>query len=188
MKIVTCTLFSHAAITMPPPIRRSASATEAWAGETWSEMHSELVSFEGRWHMHHLTAALKHAAHSSCPTSHQNLSLSYHFCALHCSTFWRPLSSIMLHLALRPVACRCCMCHETGLMLNQRLSRFLMDTFGQEQLKKGSGVLDIAGGKGELSFELLNLNGIQATVVEPRALQLWRQHKWMLVTSHSLPI
>ncbi|DBB06504.1 TPA: hypothetical protein ACH3X1_012055 [Trebouxia sp. C0004] len=58
--------------------------------------------------------------------------------------------------------------------------RFLMDTFGQEQLRKGSGVLDIAGGKGELSFELLNLNGIQATVVEPRALQLWRQHKWML--------
>lgn len=58
--------------------------------------------------------------------------------------------------------------------------RFLMDTFGREQLKKGSGVLDIAGGKGELSFELLNLNGIQATVVEPRALQLWRQHKWML--------
>ncbi|KAA6423694.1 MAG: hypothetical protein FRX49_06265 [Trebouxia sp. A1-2] len=55
-----------------------------------------------------------------------------------------------------------------------------MDTFGQEQLKKGSGVLDIAGGKGELSFELLNLNGIQATVVEPRPLQLWRQHKWML--------
>jgi cyclopropane fatty-acyl-phospholipid synthase-like methyltransferase len=63
-----------------------------------------------------------------------------------------------------------------------------MDTFGQEQLKKGSGVLDIAGGKGELSFELLNLNGIQATVVEPRALQLWRQHKWMLVSSQSLSI
>lgn len=60
--------------------------------------------------------------------------------------------------------------------------RFLIDTFGRELLDRGSGVLDIAGGKGELSFELVNLNNIQATVVEPRPLQLWRQHKWMLVT------
>ena len=60
--------------------------------------------------------------------------------------------------------------------------RFLIDTFGKEVLDHGSGVLDIAGGKGELSFELVNLNNIQATVVEPRPLQLWRQHKWMLVT------
>lgn len=59
--------------------------------------------------------------------------------------------------------------------------RFLIDTFGRELLHHGSGVLDIAGGKGELSFELVNLNNIQATVVEPRPLQLWRQHKWLLV-------
>lgn len=52
-------------------------------------------------------------------------------------------------------------------------------------LNNGTGVLDIAGGKGELSFELVNLNGIQATVVEPRALQLWRQHKWMQVSDVS---
>ncbi|KAL3139949.1 hypothetical protein ABBQ38_004237 [Trebouxia sp. C0009 RCD-2024] len=58
--------------------------------------------------------------------------------------------------------------------------RFLIDTFGRELLHHGSGVLDIAGGKGELSFELVNLNNIQATVVEPRPLQLWRQHKWLL--------
>ncbi|KAL3154156.1 hypothetical protein ABBQ32_013679 [Trebouxia sp. C0010 RCD-2024] len=58
--------------------------------------------------------------------------------------------------------------------------RFLIDTFSRELLDHGSGVLDIAGGKGELSFELVNLNDIQATVVEPRPLQLWRQHKWLL--------
>lgn len=63
--------------------------------------------------------------------------------------------------------------------------RFLIDTFGREVLNSGTGVLDIAGGKGELSFELVNLNGIQATVVEPRALQLWRQHKWMQVSDVS---
>lgn len=62
-------------------------------------------------------------------------------------------------------------------------TRFLIDTFGRGLLDGGSGVLDIAGGKGELSFELVNLNDIHATVVEPRPLQLWRQHKWMLVRS-----
>lgn len=65
------------------------------------------------------------------------------------------------------------------------MCRFLIDTFGRETLRNGSGVLDVAGGKGELSFELVNLNNIASTVVEPRALQLWRQHKWMLVSSSS---
>ena len=68
------------------------------------------------------------------------------------------------------------------------LCRFLIDTFGREVLGKGSGVLDVAGGKGELSYELVNLNGIASTVVEPRALQLWRQHKWMLVRISLLPV
>ena len=72
------------------------------------------------------------------------------------------------------------------LTRTRRWCRFLIDTFGRELLSEGSGVLDVAGGKGELSFELLNLNGIKATVVEPRALQLWRQHKWMLVRPHTL--
>ncbi|KAK9810471.1 hypothetical protein WJX72_011228 [[Myrmecia] bisecta] len=59
--------------------------------------------------------------------------------------------------------------------------RFLLDTFGQAQLASGSGVLDVAGGKGELSFELLNLNGIRSTVVDPRPLQLDRFRKWLKV-------
>lgn len=82
-----------------------------------------------------------------------------------------------LHWQTRLLFCSCCSCWHA--------SRFLIDTFGRDMLSKGSGVLDIAGGKGELSFELVNLNGIQATVVEPRPLQLWRQHKWMLVSSSS---
>ncbi|KAK3280912.1 hypothetical protein CYMTET_11271 [Cymbomonas tetramitiformis] len=52
------------------------------------------------------------------------------------------------------------------------LRRFLLDTFGPERLQSGSGVLDVAGGKGELAFELLNLHGVRATVVEPRPLRL----------------
>ena len=39
----------------------------------------------------------------------------------------------------------------------------------------------MAGGKGELAFELLNLNGLPATVLEPRPLELQRRVKWLLV-------
>eukprot|EP01001_Neometanema_parovale_P006645 NODE_2994_length_1299_cov_119.084184_g2842_i0.p1 GENE.NODE_2994_length_1299_cov_119.084184_g2842_i0~~NODE_2994_length_1299_cov_119.084184_g2842_i0.p1 ORF type:complete len:389 (+),score=30.44 NODE_2994_length_1299_cov_119.084184_g2842_i0:71-1237(+) len=48
--------------------------------------------------------------------------------------------------------------------------RFLLDTFGH-QLMMG-GVLDVAGGKGETSFALVNLCGIPACVVDPRPLDL----------------
>lgn len=49
---------------------------------------------------------------------------------------------------------------------------FVLETFGAELLRSGAGVLDIAGGKGELSFELSQLNGICSTVVDPRPLDL----------------
>ena len=52
------------------------------------------------------------------------------------------------------------------------LRKFLVATFGLERLQSGSGVLDVAGGKGELAFQLQNLNGIPATVVDPRPMQL----------------
>ena len=48
---------------------------------------------------------------------------------------------------------------------------WLIDTFGFDLLRSGSGVLDVAGGKGELSFELLNLSEVPATVCDPRPLQ-----------------
>lgn len=50
--------------------------------------------------------------------------------------------------------------------------RWLVDTFGATVLQGGQGVLDIAGGKGELSFELLNLADIPCTVVDPRELRV----------------
>ena len=45
--------------------------------------------------------------------------------------------------------------------------------------------MDIGGGRGELSFELLNLNNIRATVVDPRPGCLSKQAKW-LKASHSV--
>lgn len=46
--------------------------------------------------------------------------------------------------------------------------RWLLDMFGQERLCEGSGVIDVAGGKGELAFELQNLNGVPSCVLDPR--------------------
>ena len=57
------------------------------------------------------------------------------------------------------------------------LRRFLLDQYGLEAL--GGGVLDVAGGQGALAFEMVNLNGIPVTVVDPRPLDLKRLvYKW----------
>eukprot|EP00928_Gymnodinium_smaydae_P064364 TRINITY_DN4770_c1_g1_i1.p1 TRINITY_DN4770_c1_g1~~TRINITY_DN4770_c1_g1_i1.p1 ORF type:complete len:411 (+),score=100.05 TRINITY_DN4770_c1_g1_i1:66-1235(+) len=54
------------------------------------------------------------------------------------------------------------------------LRRFLIETFGEETLAGGEGVLDVAGGAGELAFQLVNLNGLRTTVVDPRPLRVDR--------------
>jgi hypothetical protein len=57
--------------------------------------------------------------------------------------------------------------------------RWLIDTYSLSALEAGSGVLDIAGGKGELAFEFVNLNDCPCTVVDPRPLVLARYIKRM---------
>lgn len=47
--------------------------------------------------------------------------------------------------------------------------RWLLAEFGREVLGAGAGVLDVAGGKSELAFQLVNLNRLPATIVDPRA-------------------
>ena len=64
-----------------------------------------------------------------------------------------------------------CVCACGGAYVGRR---WLADTFGRDVLGSGTGLLDIAGGKGELSFELANLTGVPTTVVDPRPLQLDR--------------
>ena len=51
--------------------------------------------------------------------------------------------------------------------------RWMLNVLGREYLFEG-GCLDIAGGKGELSFEIMNLNGVMSTVIDPRPLDLYR--------------
>ena len=57
------------------------------------------------------------------------------------------------------------------------LRRWCIRTFGLEHMASGTGVLDVAGGKGELGFELLALNGIQTTVVDPRVMNTNRYQR-----------
>jgi hypothetical protein len=59
--------------------------------------------------------------------------------------------------------------------------RWLIDTFGADAMRAGSGVLDIVGGKGELSFELLNLNSVPTTVIDPRVVLLTKVVKKLRV-------
>ncbi|KAL9651832.1 hypothetical protein ABK040_000180 [Willaertia magna] len=54
----------------------------------------------------------------------------------------------------------------------QIFAKFLVDKYGIECLSKGSGVLDVAGGKGEVSYYLITEYGIKSTVIDPRIASL----------------
>lgn len=45
---------------------------------------------------------------------------------------------------------------------------FLLNTYGSSLLSKGSVVLDVAGGKGDLSWLLVNVDGLDSVVADPR--------------------
>ncbi len=68
------------------------------------------------------------------------------------------------------------------------LRRFMLDRVHIDRLRQGSGVLDVAGGKGELAFELNHVNGIPATVVDPRPMLLSKfRRKYNLGVYHRNP-
>ncbi|CAE8719908.1 unnamed protein product, partial [Polarella glacialis] len=75
------------------------------------------------------------------------------------------------HSELQSVRSKACGERRKVVRKGSRVSvvrRFLIDSFGLELLRAGRGVLDVAGGGGDLAFELLNLNGIEATCIDPR--------------------
>eukprot|EP00658_Telonema_sp_P-2_P002895 TRINITY_DN11067_c0_g1_i1.p1 TRINITY_DN11067_c0_g1~~TRINITY_DN11067_c0_g1_i1.p1 ORF type:complete len:322 (+),score=46.16 TRINITY_DN11067_c0_g1_i1:162-1127(+) len=55
--------------------------------------------------------------------------------------------------------------------------KFLVDVFGLEFLGEGDGVLDVAGGSGQVSFELAFWRSVRCTCVDPRAIKLCRKQR-----------
>lgn len=45
---------------------------------------------------------------------------------------------------------------------------WLVATYGKTLLSAGSGILDVGGGRGEVSFELSGKYGLPVTLVDPR--------------------
>ncbi|EEY63973.1 uncharacterized protein PITG_02485 [Phytophthora infestans T30-4] len=57
---------------------------------------------------------------------------------------------------------------------------WLVETFGAEFLASGKGVVDVAGGRGNVSFELWNKRRLPCTLIEPRPMKLSKQqHKYL---------
>ena len=61
------------------------------------------------------------------------------------------------------------------------LASFIVDTYGEAFLRSGSGVLDVAGGKGSLAYELAFCRGIPCTVVDPRQIQFSKQKSKLIL-------
>jgi len=79
--------------------------------------------------------------------------------------------------------------HEVALDDEQVVSRrqraalfaaFLLEHFGSAALSSGTGVLDVAGGRGELAFELQCVRRVPCTLIEPRPMKLDRRQAAML--------
>ncbi|KAL6757797.1 hypothetical protein V8C86DRAFT_2613633, partial [Haematococcus lacustris] len=75
--------------------------------------------------------------------------------------------------------------HDTGSAADRVaracvLAAWIVEQYGVAALNRGSGVLDVAGGRGALSFQLQVRHGVKVTLVEPRPLKLSRQQHRLL--------
>jgi hypothetical protein len=58
--------------------------------------------------------------------------------------------------------------------------QWLLEEFDEDSLRKGTGILDVAGGKGEVSFELHCRHGIHSTLIDPRPYKLRKYQRKMI--------
>ncbi|TMW66217.1 hypothetical protein Poli38472_003982 [Pythium oligandrum] len=54
---------------------------------------------------------------------------------------------------------------------------WLVEKLGEEQLGQGTGVIDVAGGKGEIPIQLWNIRGIRTTLIDPRPMKLNKKNR-----------
>jgi hypothetical protein len=54
---------------------------------------------------------------------------------------------------------------------------WLVATYGQEQLRQGGGVVDVAGGRGEVAFRLVHDYNIPCTLIDPRPVRLTKHQR-----------
>lgn len=52
-----------------------------------------------------------------------------------------------------------------------------MSTFGTDALNAGGGVLDVAGGRGEITYALIFEHGVKCTLIEPRPAKFTKQQR-----------
>ncbi|CAK4206323.1 unnamed protein product [Aphanomyces euteiches] len=53
---------------------------------------------------------------------------------------------------------------------------WILETFNPDHLRNGSGIVDVAGGRGDICFELWTKRGIPTTLVEPRPRKPRKEH------------
>ena len=61
---------------------------------------------------------------------------------------------------------------------SHKFARFLVDTFGRSGLRSGAGVVDVAGGNGDLALCLATLHRVQCTVIDPDLRPPSKQAAW----------
>jgi len=62
---------------------------------------------------------------------------------------------------------------------DREFAKFIIDRFGREFLGTGTGIMDVAGGRGHLTFEFHFVHQIPTTLIEPRDVKLrkWQRKK-----------
>ncbi|KAF0686754.1 Aste57867_21459 [Aphanomyces stellatus] len=68
--------------------------------------------------------------------------------------------------------------HEKELKTHRAriFAEWLVELYGHERLRRGTGVIDVAGGKGDIDFELAMLRAIPSTLIDPRVVKTRKTH------------
>ncbi|DAZ96269.1 TPA: hypothetical protein N0F65_008302 [Lagenidium giganteum] len=75
---------------------------------------------------------------------------------------------------------------HSKMMKAQRARLFcdwLVELLGEECMQAGTGVVDVAGGKGEIAVQLWNRRGIPTTLIDPRPMKMTKKNRRLVAKS-----